>query len=367
MNIQRFASQVWDELNQSFREGIDEYNQRISGLETEQQQLIDDYNKQYENRLNEYQNLQDQQAQNIQTWHDMQTEQQEKQTQHELDLINQNKEEAAQQTRAEQSNAYVDYLRSMNEFSGSAEQLAARGLTGTGFAKNQDIAMNIAYQNRVSSANAALMKSNREFDNQINEALLAKDSNLAMLAYQKMQQEYDLALQGFTYRDNLAQQKLAYETQTRDSYFNKINTYRDMIETYKNYITQNEQNKIKEQQWEREFAEQKRQNELENQRWWANYNEGKRQFNESMAQKKAENAMYTDTSKNAENRVLKTNTTLVNRGFSSNDAFKEYQKLEYQAKNGITAGTLNKYLNEAKSQGIYNDSDIAKIKDHFGY
>lgn len=275
MRIQRFAS-IYDDMITGYNKSIEETNTRIAQQEAERDQLINDYNNQYQNQLNEYQTLQDQQAANIDQWAETQREQQQKQTDYNIGLINQNKEEAAKQTKAEQANAYIDYQKGLNEFGGSSEELASRGVAGTGFAKNQDIAMNITYQNRVASANAALQKANTDYDNQIQQALLSNDANLAQLAYQTMTQKYQLALEGFEYRSNLWNQKLAYETQTRDTYFGRINNYQTLIKNYQDSINAAKKAGQEQKNWEAELAEKKRQYNL-------NLKEEQRQFNAQMA------------------------------------------------------------------------------------
>ena len=235
MKIQRFAN-IYDEMVDTYNRSIEETRNRIGQQEAEKQKLINDYNAQYQNQLNEYQTLQDQNQANIDQWAETQRDLQQKQTDYEVGLINQAKEQAEKETKTEQANAYIDYQKGLNEFGGSSEQLASQGLQGTGFAKNQDIAMNITYQNRVSSANAALQKANTDYNNQMQQALLSNDANLAALAYQQMQQQYQLALQGFEYRANLWNQKLGYETQTNNTYYDRINNLRNQITSYQNNI-----------------------------------------------------------------------------------------------------------------------------------
>jgi len=343
MDIQKFASQ-WDQLITGYNTDISNATNKIKEAQDEMNKKIQDYDTNYNNQLEEFNKLQEEQKANIDTWAETQTKNQQAQTDFNIDLINQQKEEAAQQTKNEQANAYIDYQKSLNQYGGSSEELAARGLGGTGFAKNQDIAMNITYQNRVSAANNALQKANTEFQNQINQAILTNNAALADIAYQQLVKQTELALSGFEYRRTMYNDKLSYEQSISDTYTNRINNYMSMIQSYKNSIASAQAQKTSEAQWAANYALQK-------------------QAAARQAAQQAQ-AQYSDTSAN--NKVLKTSATMVNKGFSSSTAFKEYQKLEYAAKNGITQGTLNQYLNEGKAAGIYNDSDIKKIKQHFG-
>ena len=357
MKIQRFAN-IYDEMVDTYNRSIEETRNRIGQQEAEKNQLIADYTNQYNNQLAEYQNLQDQQKANIDQWAETQREQQQKQTDYELGLIEQNRQDAETQTKTEQANAYIDYQKGLNEFGGSSEQLASMGLSGTGFAKNQDIAMNITYQNRVSAANSALMKSNRDFDNQIQQALLTKDANLAQLAYEEMQQQYQLALGGFEYRTNLWNQKLGYETQINNTYFDRINNYQNLIKNYQDSINATRQ------------AQQQ-------------FNEQQRQFNAQMALSRAKassksGSSYTDSSSGGKkyNSSLQLNTVkgavlsnaTLRSNLSSDKAYKNAVQLieATDARGGATAAQINNYLSDGKSSGVYSAKDISYIKKLYG-
>ena len=236
MKIQRFAN-VYDEIIKDTNKQITEANKNIAAQQAERDQLIADNQAHYDQTLNNYDNLQQQQQNQIDTWAETQREQRQKQTDYNIDLINQAKEETAKQTKTEQANAYIDYQKGLNEFGGSSEQLAAAGLSGTGFAKNQDIAMNITYQNRVSAANSALQKANTEYQNQINQALLTNDAALAEIAYQQLAKSTELALQGFEFKENLYNTKLNYETSLRNQYQSTIMNYQKNIDSYKQTIS----------------------------------------------------------------------------------------------------------------------------------
>ena len=262
MNIQLFAT--WDDL-------INEYNKDKTSAETELNQLdslkqaeLDKYDANYNNQLNEYKNLVNQQKTDLDTWKETQDKLQQAQTDYNIGIINQNKQEAQKQTDAELGDAYIDYQKGLNQFGGNAEIMAANGLTGTGFSKNEQIAMNITYQNRVSTAKAALMKANTEYDNQIEQARLTNDANLAEIALQHMQQSYQIALQDFEYRQNMYNQKLSYETNLNELYYKKSSDLQSRIDNYNTQLANiNKQQKEEEQ-------------------WWANFYESQRQFNDEL-------------------------------------------------------------------------------------
>ena len=185
MKIQRFAS-FWDEMTAMDKQSIEEEKKKLAANEIEKTNLLNDYNNNYNQQLSDYNNLLEQQQKNIDTAAQTQKETQQKQTDYNIGLINQNKQEAQKKTDSELGNAYIDYQKGLNQFGGTYETLASQGLAGTGFGKNSEIAMNITYQNRVGTAKAALQKANTDYDNQIQQALLNNDAALAEIALKQI-------------------------------------------------------------------------------------------------------------------------------------------------------------------------------------
>ena len=228
---------AYDEVIQEYETRRNQAQNDINNLAVEKQNVLDTYEKNYNEQLTNYNDLMNQQQNYIDTWANTQRDTQQKQTDFNVGLINQAKQEAEMKTNAEIGNAYIDYQRGLNQFGGSAETLASQGLGGTGFAKNQDIAMNITYQNRVASAKSALQKANQDYNNQIQQALLTNDAALAEVALKQMQQSYQLALQGFEYKTNLQNNRLNYIQSINDSYFNKTNTLQSRYDSYMSAIS----------------------------------------------------------------------------------------------------------------------------------
>ena len=359
LNIQRFAE--WDEIINNYNTSLNNAQSQLSGLDAEKQQLINDYTANYNNQLAEYENLQNQQKEYIDTWAETQKNTQQAQTDYNVGLINQNKAEAQKQTDAELGDAYVDYQKGINQFGGNAELMASRGLAGTGFSKNAEIAMNVTYQNRVGTAKAALTKANADYDNQIQQALLNNDAALAEIALQQMQQSYQLALQGFEYKENLYNNKLAYEQDISDTFFNRSQSLKDDISYYNSQLAEINQYQEQQAQWEREFAQQQKEHEDSMTQFWANYNESKRQFD---LQYKKDNYEYDDD----EDEVVK-NTTMSTPVLSSRYAMNWADKNIYTSsviKNGIKTSELVKKLETAYKAGTLKEKDVEKILSGFG-
>ena len=275
MKIQRFS--VIDDAINNFSGYIDETKQEINALAGQKQAQIDEYNKNYDNQLTQYDALLNQQRDLIDTETEKQKEIQQKQTDYNIGLINQNKEKAEKQTQKETGDAYTDYLKSINQYGGNAEALAASGLINQGIQETSRIAMNITYQNRVSSAKSALMQANTEYDNQIQQALLSNDANLAELALNNMKQKYQIALQGFEYKTNMYNTKMSYMQNLDDTYFNRQQTLQSRIDSYNSTISDLQTAKER-------IAEERRQKEAELAQRRAELAEEMRQFDAQMAE-----------------------------------------------------------------------------------
>ena len=260
----------FEELAEYYNRNLNQTQQQINNLATEKQNAINEYETGYNNQLQQYNDLQAQQQNYIDTWAANQKEQQQKQTDYNIGLIEQNKKEAAEETQKQTQDAYVDYMKQTNQYGGALENLASRGLATQGYAESSKVAMYNTYQNRVSTANAALVKANTEYDNQIQQALLNNDAALAETALEQMKQSYALALQGFEYTSNLYNQRLSYLQNLEDTYYNRglqlqslQNTYAGEIGKIRQYQDEiqleREKRELARQQWEREFAEEQRQ------------------------------------------------------------------------------------------------------------
>jgi len=230
LNIQKFAT--WDELNEYYSKNLNQTQAKINELQTQKQNDINNYESNYNAQLNEYKNLQAQQQNYIDTWAANQKEQQQKQTDYNIALINQNKEEAAKEKTKQVQDAYVDYMKQTNEYGGALENLASRGLATQGYAESSRVAMYNTYQNRVATANEALTKANVDYDNQIQQALLNNDAALADFALEQMKQSYQLALTGFEFTSDLYNQRINYLQDLNNAYFEKETTLQGLAGDY---------------------------------------------------------------------------------------------------------------------------------------
>lgn len=103
-------------------------------------------------------------------------------TQNKVDELERGKEEKTDEYMQAQEQAYTDYKKQSDPYGVQAEQMAALGLTGSGYSATQQTALFNAYQNRVSSARIGMDKAIREYDIAIAQAKQAGDTDLAKLA-----------------------------------------------------------------------------------------------------------------------------------------------------------------------------------------
>ena len=108
------------------------------------------------------------------------------------------------------------------------------------------------------------------YTNAIKEAQLANSSALATIAYQSLQAQLELSLQGFQYKNTLVLQKMSELNNVNDRYYNRyqdvvsqINTENSLAEQIRQYneslALQKQKAQQEQENWEREmaFAQQK--------------------------------------------------------------------------------------------------------------
>ena len=365
MKIQLFANKLdfsaFDEIEQTLNTDIANAQTQINNANIEKENLINDYNANYQNQLNQYNDLQNQQQQYIDTWAEEQKKQQQAQTDYNIGIINQNKEQAAKDTEAEIKDSYVDYMKQNNAYGGALETLASNGLATQGYAESSKIAMYNTYQNRVGTAKSALMKANTQYDNQIQQALLNNDASLAEIALQQMQESYQLALKGFEYTTNLYNQKVAYEQDINDSYFNRTQTLQSRIDSYNQQLAN--------------ITEYKQTAQTNYDKWLKEYEEEQRQFNASLEEQKRQynqtyNATYKGITYDGDGEIIETpkveqkETAIeyASRVFGNNE--KTYNKDDYYFEGTNQPRYVdNKKLNKVgiKAKEIFESSRLKEL------
>jgi hypothetical protein len=164
-------------------------------------------------------------------WGEEQKAQQNAQNQFTVNTINQQREQANKDYIKEQSGAYVDWQKQSNAYGASAEAMASSGLSGSGYSESSQVAMYNTYQNRVASARESYNRAVLNYDNAIKEAQLHNSSILAEIAYNTLQNQLALSLQGFQYKNNLILEKANARRQIQSLYQSKYMDVLNQINT----------------------------------------------------------------------------------------------------------------------------------------
>jgi hypothetical protein len=240
-------------------------DKRFQEVENQEATALKEVKGTYDNMINQSQGFYQQQIDASKDWANKQSELQQAQSDLAIEKVEQAKDQAEKQYTREQKGAYTDYQKATNEYGANAEQLAAQGLNQTGYSESTRTSAYNTYQNRYMTARESYNQAILNYDNSIKEAQLANNSALATIAYEALQQQLELSLQGFKYKNQLLLQKVDAVNQTKDRYYQRWQNVQQQINT------------------ENAMAEQIRQ-----------YNESlaeqKRQYNESLAFQKSEAA-----------------------------------------------------------------------------
>ena len=274
-------------------ETVNYNDQRLLDVKSEQSAQEANINKNYDNMINSSDKFYQDQINASKQYAEEQSKLQQQNTDFAIEKINQEKEQAEKDYTKEQKASYVDYQKQSNQYGVNAEQMATAGLRNSGYSESSLVSMYNTYQNRVATARDGFNRALLNYNNSIKEAQLANNSKLAEIAYNALQQQLDLSLQGFQYKNNLVEAKINQINANNTRYDNKyenvlsqinkeinnrqnlynvysdfINKDKQMTEEHNQFMAQMEQKEKDRQesrrQWEAEFAEKQRQ-------WQAEY------------------------------------------------------------------------------------------------
>lgn len=219
------------------------YNdERFTKVESEKSAALSDLEKTYAGMINESDKYYQAQIDASKDWADKQTQLQNDKTDQAIKEINQQKEQTKKDYLKEQSGAYVDWQKQSNEYGAEAENMAASGLHNTGFSESSQVSMYNTYQNRVATARESYNLAVQNYNNSITQARLQNSSVLAEIAYEALQQQLELSLQGFQYKNTLVLEKADKKTELEQMYheryqdvLNQINTENSLAEQVRQY------------------------------------------------------------------------------------------------------------------------------------
>ncbi|MBQ3193790.1 MAG: hypothetical protein IJB59_09515 [Oscillospiraceae bacterium] len=169
----------------------------------------------YNNMAKQQQELYAQEKAAVDSFAEEQKKLQQEATDLTLQQMEQQKAEAAEDYKKEQSAAYVDYQKQTAKHGVQAEQMASMGMTGTGYHETARMAAYNAYQGRVAVARETYNKLVADYDTAMAEAKLQNSSALAEIAYTALQSGLQLMRQDLETQQNLTLAKINAEEQQK--------------------------------------------------------------------------------------------------------------------------------------------------------
>lgn len=219
------------------------YNdERFTEVETDKKAALNEVDVTYGNMINQADKYYQEQIDAVKDYADKQTALQNQQTDFAIEKIEQQKGQAKKDYTKEQSGAYVDWQKQSNQYGANAEKEASVGLAGSGYSESSQVSMYNTYQNRITAARESYNLAVLNYDNAIKDARLQNSTVLAEIAYNALQQQLELSLQGFQYKNTLVLEKANKKFEVENAYYaryqdvlKQINTENALAEEVRQY------------------------------------------------------------------------------------------------------------------------------------
>lgn len=205
---------------------VDYEDKRFTEVEADKQAALNKVDETYGNMISQADKYYEDQINASKDFAEKQTQLQQEQTDFTIQGIEQQKEQAKKDYTKEQAGAYADWQKQSDPYGVNAEKMASQGMKGTGFAESSQVAMYTAYQNRVAVARESFNQAVLNFNNSIQQAKLQNSSVLAEIAAQALQQQLELSLAGFQYKNNLILEQADKKTAIDNEYYSR---YQDVL------------------------------------------------------------------------------------------------------------------------------------------
>lgn len=261
-------------------------DEQFQKVETDKQNALTEMDETYGNMIGDVDKFYQDQIDASKQWADTQSKLQQDNTDFTIEQINQQKDKAQKDYVKEQSGAYVDWQKQSNQYGSEAEKMASAGLSKTGFSESSQVSMYNTYQNRLATARESFTNAVVNYDNAIKDARLQNNAALAEIAYQALQSQLELSLQGFQYKNQLISEQANKKIELENMYYQRwqdvltqMNHENAMAEEIRQY-NQNYQLQLK------QYDESVRQFNLEYNQRLAEFKEEIRQFDEEIARLK---------------------------------------------------------------------------------
>ena len=225
---------------------------RFKQVEEDKKEALSEVEETYGGMIDQTDSYYDKQIQASKDWAKEQQNIQNEQTNFAIEQIEQQKAQAEKDYKKEQSGAYVDWQKQSNDYGANAEAQAQMGMSNTGYRESSQVSMYNTYQNRVATAREAFVQAKLNYDNAIKDARLQNNAALAKIAAEAYQQQLELALQAFQYKNDLVLGQMNQKMQVDNMYYGRWQDVLSQINT---------ENALAEQirQFNEQMAEEKRQ------------------------------------------------------------------------------------------------------------
>lgn len=298
-------------------------DERFESVEQERVEKEANLANTYNNMLNNSDQYYNNQIKATQDYANKQSEIQQANTDFAIQQIEQQKEQAQTDYTKEQKGAYVDYMKQTKS---NAQNMANSGLNNTGYSESSEVSIYNAYQNRVGTAKESLNRTIENYNNSMQQALLANNEALAEIAFNALQTENQLNQQAFEYKNSLILQKENALQELNDRFYNR---YQDVLAQINSEIELQmalDQIDREYEQWEKEF------NESRNQ-WQQEFELQKRETEASIAATNAQAAYYKEQASSLSANSNPYSNTNNTKNYEVNTPY--YQgELNADAKNG---------------------------------
>lgn len=375
--------------NYNPNETVDYNDKRLTDVKAEQTQKESEINQTYDNMINNSNKFYQDQIDASKEWAQKQGELQQANTDLAIEQINQQKEQTQKDYTKEQKASYTDYQKQVNDYGVNAEKMAAAGLNNTGYSETSKVSMYNTYQSRVATARDGLNKAILQYNNSIKEAQLANNSKLAEIYSNALQQQLELSLKGFQYKNSLIEAKINQINTNNTRYDNKyqnvlaqinqeIENRRNMYNIYSDAINSdrkltesikqfNQEMELKKQQFNEEMQYKREQAKEEQRRWEKEYALSKaKTYSSTSSNLKVSEGTNSSSSgyNNVQEKIDKLYNTLTNdlktiyKGNS--DDFKN--KVNEMMESKITS-----YIQSQYQSGNITRSEAQNLFDRYGY
>lgn len=325
------------------------YNdEKLTGIKTEQAQKEAEIDQTYNNMINNSDAFYQEQINASKEYADKQSQLQQQNTDLAIEKINQEKEKAEKDYTKEQKASYADFQKQTNKYGVNAEQMAASGLTNSGYSESSNVSMYNTYQNRVTSARESYNQAVLNYNNSIKEAQLANNSALAEISFNALQQQLELSLQGFQYKNSLLQTKI---DQINSSNARYDNMYQNMLSQINAELDRKRQIDEAQRQYEltvKQFEEEQKQREEESRQAWKKIELQEQQMKQDQANWEKEYALSKEKTYSSINDEL----VVSENPQKSSPKYSNYEKMVNVLMNDLET----KYKN-------YSDNFRIQVKD----